>query len=711
MFSINCLEILKDCPENLRKCLKADRYYFNDRIKINKNEILCKNDKSTSVVIPNFWDESKKIHVQAIVGKNGSGKSSLLDLMYMAINNFAYMFERGYERGGAESLCFVKYLNVKLYYEIDEQNYVLACGDETVTLTSLVVNKSVLEGTLVADGFFEIGKNHKKITKLDELSVKTLLSHFFYTVVSNYSLQSFIASNYKCDLFVHNLNTHEDDNPENVNSYGYRWNEKRDKNDSKEKIWINSVFHKNDGYIRSLCLNPYRNNGVINAAQELELSKERLVALVIKDKRLDERYSLKEITASINKKKCIETCFFYKKIAERDYAKRRHESMTGIILKKCRVRGTFNPDPENIQLGVLQWIQFCLKCANNPFIDLIKKFKLNISPNSSKHKLIGLAYLYKKICKIIKIYSCYHKYKNFCPKKETMSYKSFDRIDELVSQINEDSSHVATKVHRIIHFLRLNDSAVKDSFDVGKYLEKFSHYRKFDLDEIMDHLPPSIYSMDIVLKDKHGVIPYAKLSSGEQQMLQNISTHLYHVRNLISIQNADSMNPDPNRPIYRNVNLIFDEVEISFHPEYQRKFIYLLVGMLARYTDHCSFNVFIVSHSPFILSDFPNKNILYLEEGEIVDKTRDKTFGANINDLCKDSFFLKYGIVGEYAKGCVSSLVAFLKKGPKTTEFRGWNEEKAHKFINEIIGERIVQECLIRMFELKFGKEYEKNSI
>lgn len=696
MFSINCLEILKDCPENLRKCLKADRYYFNDRIRINKNDVLCKNDKSTSVVIPNFWDDSKKIHVQAIVGKNGSGKSSLLDLMYMAINNFAYMFERGYERGGAESLCFVKHLNVKLYYEVDEQYYVLACSDETVTLTSLVVGKCVLEGTLVADGFFEIGKNHKKITKLDELSVKTLLSHFFYTVVSNYSLQSFIASNYKCDLFVHNLNTHEDDNPENVNSYGHRWNEKRDKNDSKEKIWINSVFHKNDGYIRSLCLNPYRNNGVINAAQELELSKERLVALVIKDKRLDERYSLKRIDATINVEKCSEICKYYKNLFKKTYPRRNFLQYT----YECSV-----PRRE------MEWLQWVFLCKNSRFRMLIQKFSLNVTEESSEYKLIGLAYLYKKICKIIQIYSCYHKYKDFCPKNGKMNFSSFDKIDDLVTQINDDPSHVAAKVHRMIHFLRLNDSAVKDSFDVEKYLENFSRYKKFDLDEIMDHLPPSIYSMDIILKDKYGVIPYTKLSSGEQQMLQNISTHLYHVRNLISIQNADSMNPDPNRPIYRNVNLIFDEVEISFHPEYQRKFIYLLVGMLARYTDHCSFNVFIVSHSPFILSDFPNKNILYLEEGEIVDKTRDKTFGANINDLCKDSFFLKYGFVGEYAKGCVSSLVAFLKKGPKTTEFRGWNEEKAHKFINEIVGERIVQECLIRMFELKFGKEYEKNSI
>lgn len=700
MFVINCIEIFKECPDYLRKCLLPKRYYFNDRIKLEKN-ILRINNGSVGFCIPDFWSDSEKIHVQAIAGKNGSGKSSLLDLMYMAINNFAYMFERGYERGGAESLCFVKHLNVRLFYTIDNQNYALTCTEEKVLLTQLNVDAPIKNGIIVANGSFEIGKNHRKINKLDPSAVKNLLSNFFYTVVSNYSIQSFIASNYKCDLFIHNLSTHEDDTPENVNSYGYKWNEKRDKNDSKEKIWINSVFHKNDGYIRSLCLNPYRSNGIINADQEQTLSVERLIALVIKDKRLDERYSLKKITASISGEKCSEIFSFYKKTVEKDYDKREYESKTGIINNRNRTKVYFAP--QNIQSGILKWIQFCLKCANNPFIDLVNVFSLKITPSSPYYKLVGLAYLYKKICKIIKVYSCYHKYKSFCLKKDRMSYQSFNNINELAKQINEDTSHVATKVHRIIHFLRLKDSAINKKYDVETYIKNFNHYRQFDLDDVMDHLPPSIYTMDIFLKDQQGVIPYKKLSSGEQQMLQNISSHLYHVRNLISIQTADLAHPDPNRPVYKNINLIFDEVEISFHPEYQRKFVYLLVGMLERYVEYCSFNVFIVSHSPFILSDIPNKNILYLDEGKIANKSKDKTFGANINNLCKDSFFLSNGFVGEYAKGKVSSLVKYLKSRSKTNN--SWDKNKARKFINEIIGEQIVQDCLIQMFESKFEKE------
>ena len=685
MFCINCLEILKACPEHLRKCLPPGCYYFNDRIKIDEADILRLNKDSTSFCFPDFWSDSDKIHVQAIIGKNGSGKSSLLDLMYMAINNFAYMFERGYERNGAESLCFVKNLNVKLYYEIDNQNYVLTCTEGNVILTQLNVDDYIKNGTIVANGFFEIGKNHKKINKLDPSSVKNLLSNFFYTVVSNYSIQSFIASNYKCDLFIHNLSTHEDDNPENVNSYGYRWNKKRDKNDSKEKIWINSVFHKNDGYIRSLCLNPYRNNGVIDANQEQELSVERLISLVMKDKQLDERYRLNNIQATLNTKKCLEIYNFYRDFFKKDIKNRPPQTF-------------YDPNIDYVNY----WIRDSLNYKHSPFAILVEKFSLKITPNSPLIKIYGLMYLYKKICKIIKIYSCYHEYMDFCPKNGKTIDLSSNKIDNLINKIKADSSHVATKVHRMIHFLRLNDSAIKEKFDVEKYIKNFKHHKNFDLNDIMDHLPPSIYSMSIFLKDKQGVIPYKKLSSGEQQMLQNISTHLYHVRNLISIQNADSTNPDSNRPVYKNVNLIFDEVEISFHPEYQRRFIYLLVGMLERYVDYCSFNVFIVSHSPFILSDIPNNNILYLEEGNIIDKSNEKTFCANINDLFKDAFFLKNGFAGEYAKNKVSSLVSYLHSNKKI--FKGWNKENSRKFIDDVIGEQIIQDCLKRMHVSKFGE-------
>ena len=94
------------------------------------------------------------------------------------------------------------------------------------------------------------------------------------------------------------------------------------------------------------------------------------------------------------------------------------------------------------------------------------------------------------------------------------------------------------------------------------------------LDEIIECLPPSIFDYEIYLNDKkdHKEVSYSAMSSGELQLLQTISTHLYHVRNIMSVNGS--------RLQYKNINMIFDEVEICFHPEYQRLFVKKLVDII-----------------------------------------------------------------------------------------------------------------------------------
>lgn len=138
--------------------------------------------------------------------------------------------------------------------------------------------------------------------------------------------------------------------------------------------------------------------------------------------------------------------------------------------------------------------------------------------------------------------------------------------------------------------------------------------------EIQEYLPPSLFCINITLdkyenntKKNEEPIPINRLSSGERQYLYTFSTYIYHILNLLSIQ-------DSNRVRYRRMNLIFDEVEICFHPEFQRRFINELLGYIKRLgmNRHATFCITIATHSPFILSDIPQSNILYLENGKLL---------------------------------------------------------------------------------------------
>ena len=69
-----------------------------------------------------------------------------------------------------------------------------------------------------------------------------------------------------------------------------------------------------------------------------------------------------------------------------------------------------------------------------------------------------------------------------------------------------------------------------------------------------------------------------------------------------------------------------------------------------------SINIVIVTHSPFILSDMVQDNILYLENGErkIVEGY---TFGANYYDLLYNSFFFEKNAIGEVATRVITDMI------------------------------------------------------
>lgn len=688
-FSINCLEITcseeKRNQEHYKKIYKnlSERFYlFNDYYVIDNCKLKLNNKRKN---LDKFYSKKGNINIQALVGKNGSGKSSLMDLLYMAINNFAFLFVNGKDSNEIEPLNYVLGVCVSIYYtEFDEAqhegiDFCLECNECKVDLNKLTsdeknINKESLFSMSLntSTGKVDGGIEREKLSRLTE--------KFFYTIVSNYSLQSFISSNYKISSLKHQINKK---GAVQLMSSG----------DS----WIDWIFHKNDGYLRSIVLNPYRHKGTINMERELQLSKYRIISLFIyalkNGKLFDEKYRLKTLDDIILK---VDVDVFLGKSA---ILNGNYDSIFGY----SKVYPSYDTieDKINAARDIFASINGFIMGSKTNVIDVIAEYYGWSAPNINKNYIaqMGLIYVFCKLVSISYKNEDYKKYRTiFYPfDPNSSSIPEFtelydfregtkDAADELKNFLKnletKDNSHTATKFKQASFFLRNKSlvNKVNTIFDLDQFClkEKFTYEGYLqcidcgdnlfnDLDKIVEHLPPSIFDYSVMLTYNDGKekkVDYLSLSSGELQLLQTLSTHMYHIRNILSI--------GEDRPSYRNINMVFDELEICFHPEMQRIFIDKMVFMLESLfkNEKCHFNVFVLTHSPFILSDIPNGRVLYLENGKM-NKTqtlKTKSFAGNIGEMFYDSFFMKKTI-GAFAEKRIREIVKWEKnQGPEISK-------------------------------------------
>lgn len=680
MFSINCLEItvtrktwndksFQSQNRSIYKNLLSDadfefldtdntpvnkRFLFNDFYKIENGNLVENTDRALP---EDFF--GKNINIQAIVGKNGSGKSTLMDLMYMAINNFCYMFERGNDRPGADGLCYVPGLNVKLHASSNDnflhQEFSLSIDD-----LKLSFNHPSFQVPLE----FEIDSNHSLIENKQDKhkgcsnsKIVELADKFFYTIVSNYSMQAFVSNNYIQETYTHIF----DKNNPNI-----QWDEK------DNAPWINPIFHKNDGYTRSIVLNPYRDNGNIDLENEFELSKDRITSLFVaqsaESQSLFSPYTLKKITIDFDD----------------NYLNQQGESVTRLLNKYGK-----SPDANTI-FAVNYTTDFWGKSILEVF---------NISKNeSSEYFKSAIDYIRLKTIKIVLKYDAYKEYRNallllidsiILQQEPIPSIK--EAILKLLKALNNDISHITKKIRQTINFINSDHCQISNELNQQDILDKVSG--SINPESISSHLPPPFYKYELILsktsaKNTTTDIKYNQLSSGEIQFLQTISIHIYHLLNLLSVP------ANQDRPKYKRFNLVFDELEISFHPEMQRQFINHLISIfkdLSLPKDYFV-NIFVITHSPFILSDIPASNILYLKDGSQDTTKKRLSFAQNIGEMMYDSFFMEKTI-GDFAEEKIKRLVRkkLEKNSKKKQKLMSDAEEQA---ILKAIGDPVIRSLI-----------------
>lgn len=778
-FNFIAVRVLEGCQPHIRKILKENTTYFlRNEYVFDENEQWVKRANGCMAVPADFYncgkdDKKLKISISAIVGQNGDGKSSIVELALRVLNNFAYAC--GYFLFH-EDLVPVSGVWAVLYYAIDGKVFAIECKGEEV-------------------GFYQENEKGQK-EKVKEFSMndpeldldflkEKLAPHFFYTFASNYSL------------------------------YAYNSEELTKEYTEGKRCWIESIFHKNDGYQTPVVLNPYRKKGNIDVNVENALSKQRLMTMFVDN-------SIKEINRNE-----VPMGFAFRLEKEsklvtktlKEFMEEGHESLEkdfdNFDSELLKIPPTNEDEMQDILTTFWEVIDECMKenkflfktalnihksiarwqssqkislsrikiersilhfithiRANKNYYGTVKEIvdrftegqyeQLNFSAIhrivviheiqklwNEKFKELGIpeggyygwegenaaearakAYIVYKTIKALETYKLFNNLQPpvfydqtlFLHGKELYE-KAIQTVrnefEKLYKDIRFNKSHITLRIRQTLNFLLKNAQyryldpdgkqekvlwKVLPEGDYPNYID-FAVYRK-RIDRIIKEseavndgpklpalktielLPPPIFKVEVIIRKEGEPVLLSTMSSGERQLLNSISSVAYHLRNI------DSAVETNTTISYKFVNLVFEEIELYFHPEFQRQFILKLTEMLngMEFERLKAVNMCFVTHSPFILSDIPKSNVLFLEDGLPVFPMQEDTFGANIHTLLHNGFFLSNVPIGAFAQHKINSLFGKLHKGEATEEI-----------YNDIL---LVSEPILKSQLLKLYRQY-----
>lgn len=529
------------------------------------------------------------VSVSCVVGMNGSGKSTIIDIIFRILNNLAV---KQCERIGSLIGTDMEYaygVYADLYCECDNFVRVIRCRDNVVHCYR-----------------YKVGTHEHRMVE-ETGNPSKILSRLFYTVGVNYSLYAFDGASYQSKQYEH------------INGG-----------------WLQGVFHKNDGYRAPITLVPFRENGEISMEKENELAIQRITALSIlsraKKRQFPEGYYPDELHFKLN----------------REYKEK----------KMARFRTNYQP-----------------RCSWMDVDDLIDKFEVAwktliegknipvvIDKECDEYKL-ALFYLAYKAAKISFTYDDYFK---------AMGLNGEEPVDDIDGRCvavadmlyQKTNDHITLKIHQTLNYLQGSPWFEEGDYSIEQLLAPNS---PDTYDDVVKLLPPPFYNLDLTFvkarrkagrwrnegvwdssagwsDDKGRSFQLSSMSSGERQVLVAISYVLYHLKNLQSVEDSDF------RVSYHHICLVFDEVELYFHPDYQRRFLSMLIESLSwtklDKRKIRSIHILIATHSPFILTDVLTERTLYLREGNR-EKVDAQTFGGNYYDLLDNSFFFQTTAIGE----------------------------------------------------------------
>lgn len=704
-----------------------DWLYINDGFSIsgdveNGFNVAIQEDAFDSEFLLYSPEHGVKVSISAIVGQNGTGKSTIIDMILRTLNNLsAAILGETFNYSSAQHLHYIEHVYASVAVYLDHEVKILTVKGRNVSISTIDENNHCDTAKILKEPFDGEVDEPLKYQK----GKHAYLSEWFYTIVSNYSLYAYNYRDYDSErTSVAKLKR----------LYGDIEHLKKE-----DCFWLKGVFHKNDGYQTPVVVHPMREEGYINASKENMLGKNNLVNLAFYEvlETDVEGKTIHEFPLRIINNTYEVVGFTFKYKDENEY-----EGFEELYLGRLLSANKNKDEKEYLKQRFVSMINpICKFWAKQ--MRLILNENVESLPNFKRQAWEYVAY------KTLKIIQTYKPYERDWKWLIGNCYQE-NQIERYIHDLLGDQTHRTKKLRQQLAFLVFlgtegyyaiqADVVLANDIDVfikeneGKFFYESEKKRnkpttdfKFQKEDL---LPPPIADVTLMIvkrEDKKtfesnpksvGLIPFTGLSSGERQIAYTLGNVSYHLINLNSTLHDVSIEKEHLSFLkYHHVCMLMDEVELYYHPDLQRKFVKLLLDSITSVPldNIYNINITLVTHSPFVLSDIPQSNILCLQKGES-ESRQGQTFGANIVDLLNESFFLQ-GTIGDIAQSCINEVVEFYFMHRRYQESlrenenkQGWHinmglakkfEEWRSKFdyVTSIIGEEYLQKELREMFD------------
>lgn len=140
-------------------------------------------------------------------------------------------------------------------------------------------------------------------------------------------------------------------------------------------------------------------------------------------------------------------------------------------------------------------------------------------------------------------------------------------------------------------------------------------------------------------------IDWLGLSSGQKAYI-DIFSLLYYTLKKIKTQ---------------NILICIDEGDLYLHPKWQADFFYKLINIVPEFRN-ANYQFILTSHSPFLVSDLPKQNLVFLSEDEeisnkIMKDENIQTLAGNIGELYIEAFFMEGNLISRFAADKINRII------------------------------------------------------